>query len=192
VAHVTNDRRIALAHRDAARPSRPPPPPKTRTGELISFAGALVLLALMFGFEWFGLAVAKPASVQHAAVSSAENAWNGLTDLRWLMLATISASLGTVMLHASQRSHAVKTDTSLPVTALATLTAVLVGYRVLVALPTPDRVIDQKLGAYLGLSAAVAIAYGGYESIREQRARVRAAVYRHRSGRPVAPRAEAR
>ena len=62
MAHVTNDRRIALAHRDAARPSRPPPPPKTRTGELISFAGALVLLALMFGFEWFGLAVAKPAS----------------------------------------------------------------------------------------------------------------------------------
>jgi hypothetical protein len=96
------------------------------------------------------------------------------------------------VLHATQRSHGKKTDTSLPVAALGTLTAVLLAFRVLIDLPSPDRVVDQKLGAYLGLLAAVAIAYGGYESIREQRARVRAAMYRHRSRPRVAPEADGR
>ncbi len=176
------------------RSSGPPPrAPRTRTGELISFAGALVLLVLMFAFKWFGLAVTASPSAQHAAASGAEDAWNGLTVLRWLMLVTIVTSVGAVVLHAKQRSHGSKTDTSLPVTALGALTAVLLAYRVLIDLPSPDRVVDQKLGAYLGLLAAVAIAYGGYESIREQRARVRAAVYRHhRSDARTPSRVEAR
>jgi len=173
------------------RPGPPPRPPRTRTGELISFAGALALLVLMFAFEWFGLAVATPAPLQHAAVSSAEDAWRGLRDMRWLMLLTVFASIGSVVLHAAQRSRATKTDTSIPVTALGTLTAVLLGYRVLIDLPSANRVVDQKLGAYLGLLAGVAIAYGGYESIREQRARVRLANYRQRIRR-LATQADAR
>ena len=179
---------------NSARPPRngpPPRAPRTRTGELISFAGALTLLVLMFAFKWFGLAVTMSPSAQRAAVSSAEDAWNGLTLLRWLMLLTIVASLGAVVLHATQRSHPTKTDTSLLVTTLGALTAVLLAYRVLIDLPSPDRVVDQKLGAYLGLLAALAIAYGGYESIREQRARVRAAVYRHRAKTRIAPEPDA-
>jgi hypothetical protein len=52
---------------------------------------------------------------------------------------------------------------------------VLLIYRVLIVLPAGTRVIDQKLGAFLGVLCALGIAWGGYESIREQRARVRAA-----------------
>jgi hypothetical protein len=52
---------------------------------------------------------------------------------------------------------------------------VLLIYRVLIALPSGARVVDQKLGAVLGLVCALGIAWGGYEAIREQRARVRAA-----------------
>jgi hypothetical protein len=141
----------------------------------------------MFAFKWFGLAATPSPSAARAAVSSAEDAWHGLTLLRWLMLVTIVASLGAVVLHATQRSHGVKTDTSLPVAALGTVTAVALAYRVLIDLPSPDRVVDQKLGAYLGVLAAVAIAYGGYASIREQRARVRAAMYRHRAKPRTAP-----
>jgi len=40
-------------------------------------------------------------------------------------------------------------------------------------LPAGTRVIDQKLGALLGLLCALGIAWGGYESVREQRARAR-------------------
>ena len=41
---------------------------------------------------------------------------------------------------------------------------------VLIDLPGPSMVIDQKLGAILGVLLALAIAWGGFESIRERRA----------------------
>jgi hypothetical protein len=92
-----------------------------------------------------------------------------------VLLATIVASIGAVVLHASQRAHGNKTDTSLIVAALGALSSVALIYRVLIVLPDATRVIDQKLGAFLGLLCALGIAWGGYEAIREQRARVRAA-----------------
>ena len=163
-------------------PARPPRPPKLRQGERISAVSALLLLVAMFALEWFGLAVTPSPSARRAAVSSAENAWHGLTVLRWLMLLTIATAVGSVVAHAIQRSHLVQTDTSRATTALGTLTAVLLAYRILIDLPNPREVVDQKLGAYLGLLAAVGIALGGYESIREQRARVRAGVQKSRKG----------
>ena len=166
-----------LAHDGSLRAQRPP---KLRHGDLISVVSALVLAALMFALEWFGLAVTPSLSARRAAVSSAENAWHGLTVLRWLMLLTIAAAVGSVVLHAVQRSRGVKTDTSRVITALGTLTAVALAYRILIDLPTPREVVDQKLGAYLGLLAAVGIALGGYESIREQRARNRAGLDKSR------------
>jgi hypothetical protein len=48
---------------------------------------------------------------------------------------------------------------------------VLLIYRVLIVLPGPGTVIDQKLGAILGLVCALGIAWGGYESMLEQRRR---------------------
>ncbi len=148
-------------------------PPKLREGEFISAIGALLLLIFMFAFKWFGLATTPSPSAERAARSSAEDAWNGLTLVRWLMLLTILVALGSVALHARQRSHPVKTDTSRAIAAFGTLTAALLAYRVLIDLPSPRDVVDQKLGAYLGLLAALAIAFGGYEAIREERVRER-------------------
>ena len=155
----------------ATAPAGEPAPPRLRRGELISAAGALVLLAVMFVLKWFGLEVTPGPSAERSAISSAENAWNGLTDLRWLMLITIVAAIGAVLLHISQRKHGSKTDTSGVVALLGTLTAALLAYRVLIELPSPDQVVDQKIGAYLGLLAAVTIALGGYESMGEERLR---------------------
>jgi hypothetical protein len=160
---------------------------------LISAASALILLALMLLLKWFGLAGNPGPTAARAAVSTAENAWRGLTVLRWLMLLTILVAVGSVILHATQRSHGAKTDTSAIVTVIGTITAALLAYRVLIDLPTPDRVIDQKIGAFLGLLSAIGIAYGGYESMREERARTRALVQRARRRRNrVAPEARPR
>ena len=89
-------------------------------------------------------------------------------------MATIVAAVGSVFLHVSQREHGTKTDTSRVVAGLGVLTSVLLIYRVLIALPGDGRVLDQKLGAVLGLVCALGIAWGGYESVREQRLRARA------------------
>ena len=79
----------------------------------------------MFATEWYGVAGVPDPSAARPAVSTAENAWHGLTVTRWVLLATIVASVGAVVLHASQRAHGNKTDTSLIVAALGALSAVL-------------------------------------------------------------------
>jgi hypothetical protein len=158
-------------------PPRSPPAraPRLRVGALVSATSALALLVIMFATEWYGVAGVPDPSAVRPAVSTAENAWHGLTVTRWVLLATIVASVGAVVLHASQREHGNKTDTSLIVAALGALSAGLLIWRVLIVLPASNRVIDQKLGALLGLLCALGVAWGGYEAIREQRARVRAA-----------------
>ncbi|MGI8428317.1 MAG: hypothetical protein ACR2OB_03220 [Solirubrobacteraceae bacterium] len=147
-------------------------------GELLSAASALVLLALMFGVEWYGIAGESRGSVLAGGRAGVEDAWHGLTALRWLMLLTIAVAIGSVPLHATQRSHGTQTDTSRAVTTLGVITTALLVYRVMIVLPTPARVVDQKLGALLGLLSAFGIALGGWESMPEQRMRARAVVHR--------------
>jgi hypothetical protein len=173
---TTDHQRPGAGDDDAAGSSGPPArSPRLRVGALVSATSALALLVIMFGTEWYGVAGVPDPSAVRPAVSTAENAWHGLTVTRWVLLATIVASIGAVVLHASQREHGNKTDTSLVVATLGVISAGLLVWRVLIALPAGNRVVDQKLGAFLGLLCALGIAWGGYEAIREQRARVRAA-----------------
>jgi hypothetical protein len=168
------------APQPAGEPDRPPALPRVYRGELTSAVCALALLVLMFGTEWYGVAGVPDPSAARPAMSYAENAWDALTIVRWVMLATIFAALGSVIVHASQRSHGTRTDTSLVLVTLGSLTSVLLLYRVLIVLPQSSMVIDQKLGAFLGLLCGFGIAIGGFESIREQRTLARAISLRPR------------
>jgi len=160
------------AHRsDAAPAAAPVSTLRIRHGELVSAVSAVALLGLTFLTKWYGVAGVPDPSAARPAITTAENGWDALTVVRWVMLVTICAALGTVLLHASQRSHGTKTDTSRVVAGLGTLTSVLLIYRVLIALPAANQVIDQKLGAILGLLCALGIALGGWESVRAQRMR---------------------
>src|SRR5450755_1368928 len=150
-------------------------------GELLSATSALSLLLVMFLLNWYGVAGVPDPSAARPAITSAENAWDGLPVVRWVVLLTIAVTLGSVILHASQRSHGTRTDTSIAVTALGSLTAALLTYRVLISLPAASEVIDQKLGALLGLACAVGIALGGYESMQERGDRTEPAQRRSRS-----------
>jgi hypothetical protein len=140
-------------------------PRRAGRGELVSAASALVLLISMFAFAWFGV----DGIPGRTKLTSVENAWDGMTLVRWLMLATIVAALGAPVLHATQRTHGSKTSTGLAVAVLGALTAAFLVYRVLIDPPSPTEVVDQKLGAFVGLGAALAIALGGYDSVREER-----------------------
>ncbi|HWE32950.1 MAG TPA: hypothetical protein VG410_05650 [Solirubrobacteraceae bacterium] len=155
-------------------------PAAERRGELISAVCALALLVLMFGLAWYGTAGTAGRSATQGAGSGSENAWDALHIVRWLMVATIVASLGSVVLHAQQRGHGTQTDTGAAITLLGAVTAALVTYRVLIGLPSPNVVLDQKLGAVLGVLCALGIAVGGFESMREERARTRRSLRRAR------------
>ncbi|MFZ0090057.1 MAG: hypothetical protein WAL63_11145 [Solirubrobacteraceae bacterium] len=169
MATATTDDQVAAATEERA-PGEPSRATRVRVGELVSAGSALLLLVIMFATEWYGVAGVPDPSYARPAISSAENGWHGLTEVRWVLLATIAAAVGTVALHASQREHGSKTDTSRLVAGLGALSAILLIYRVLIVLPAGGKVIDQKLGAFLGLMCALGIAWGGYESIIEQRA----------------------
>ncbi len=134
-------------------------PRRAQRGELASAAGALALLVLMFAFEWYGV----DGIPGRSQISTAENAWHGLTVTRWLMLLTIVVTLGSLVVHATQRDHGTVTDTSGLIVILGTLTAGVLIYRVLIDTPSPGTIVDQKLGAYLGVLSAIVIALGGFD-----------------------------
>jgi hypothetical protein len=161
----------------------PDAPWRPDRAELLSVASALGLLLTMFAFEWFGVAGVPGRSNQSSAVTTAVNAWDALTTLRWLMVATIAVTLASLLLHLSQRRHGSRTDTGAMVTLLGASTAVLVGYRVLIQLPRPAAIVDQKLGAVLGVFCAIGIALGAFESLRSERARARRLSRTRRHGR---------
>jgi hypothetical protein len=173
---------------ESGPPAEATPPWRPQRGELVSAAGAVVLLALMFLAEWYGV----DGIPGRSQVSSAENAWHGLTVVRWLMLLTIVAALGSLLIHATQRNHGVQTETAGVVAVLGTLTAVVLTWRVLIVLPSPAAVVDQKLGAYLGVLSAYAIALGGYDSIRSAGARPPVGRRSRRPAAGVAQRPQAR
>jgi hypothetical protein len=138
-------------------------------GDVIAAAGALVLLILMFAVAWYGVDGIPGHSSQ---LVSTVDAWHGLSVIRWLMLLTVLATLLSLAIHARPASRPAIAGARLAVLALGTATFVSLAWRVLIALPTPDRVVDQKLGAFLGVLGGLAIAVGGYEAVREQRSRL--------------------
>jgi hypothetical protein len=166
----------------AAAPARGARAP---TGELTSALSAVVLLIVTFATKWYGI-VALPHSADRAGIQGATSPWVQLTFGRWLIVASVLVAIGSVALHLSQRTHGSQTDTSLIVTVVGTITALELGYRVLINTPSPHSVIDAKLGAYVGLLAATGVAIGGYEYLLAQRRLRRAKRKRHRRPRQAA------
>ena len=174
------------ASADASAP--PEGPHRAERGELISAAGALSLLVIMFAFAWYGVDGIPGKS----EVSTAENAWNSLTVVRWLMLLTIFVTLGSLVIHATQRTHGAKTETSGVITVLGTLTALILTWRVVIHMPSPAAIVDAKLGAYLGVASAYAIALGGYDAMRTLAVTTDRVPHRRRPAASVAQRPEGR
>jgi hypothetical protein len=159
---------------------------RPRLGELISAGCALALLILMLATAWYGVAGVPDPTHVRPAVSGTETGWDALADIRWVIVLTAIVAVGTVVLRISQREHGRQTDASRLVTTLGLVCSGLLIYRVLIVLPSPDKVLDQKLGALLGLGCALGVALGGHESMVERRSRP--ATISHRPGRRRTPR----
>jgi hypothetical protein len=122
-------------------------PSRLRRGELLAGAGAVLLLVFMLAGKWAG----------------SNSGWAALTSLRWLLALTIAVALGLLILQTTRRAPAVPVTMSLIVTVLGIITVLALIYRVLINPPA-----QQHAAAYLGLLSAIALAYGGYLSLREE------------------------
>lgn len=160
--------------------------PRLRRGEFATAAWALGLLVAMFALKWFGV---DNVPGRDKTVVSAVDAFNGLTLLRWLMLATIVLAVASVALHLTQREHGSQTDTSRALAWGATLVAAGLIYRVLIALPRANAIVDQKLGALVGLGCALGMAAYAWQTRRAFVAAAREPVIRRRrrSAAPAPP-----
>ena len=98
------------------------PQPRLRRGEFATAVWAIALLVVMFAVKWYGV---DNLPGRNRPQVSALDAWNGLSVVRWVMLATILLAIGSVALHLSQGDHGTQTDTSRPLAWASTLVAVL-------------------------------------------------------------------
>lgn len=141
---------------------------RLRVGEIIVGAASLVLALLIFAFPWYGLGGRLGQTARALGVDTSINGWDGLTTLRWLMLATIIAGLALVYFQATRPAPALPVSLSVIVTTLAVLTLLGLIYRVLISVPGPDSLISAEWGAYLGLACSLVLVYGGYRSMRQE------------------------
>jgi hypothetical protein len=143
-------------------------------GELISAASAVLVLVLMLAVPWYEVDGIPGRAGSGGRVTTAQTGWDGLTGVRWLVLLTVLVAFAAVSMHAARPSRQAVAGVRLALLLLGSLTAVALIVRVLIDLPSADRVVDQKLGAVLGMLAALGVVLGASDAVREQRARLAA------------------
>jgi hypothetical protein len=144
-------------------------------GELVSGGSGLVLLILMLSVPWYGVDGIPGRSGTRAGVTGTQTGWEGLSDVRWLVLVTVVVAVATLAVHAAGPARQTVAALRLGLLVLAWGDVPALVIRVLIDLPSSDKVVDQKLGALLALLAALGLAFGASESVREQRLRLAAA-----------------
>ena len=155
--------------------------------ELIAATGAIVLVLSLLLLPWFGTASATGRFASRAATPGSEGAWHTLLVLRWLVLVAVALALLPLLIRPVSRWLGLPRRIDAAIALVGCLTALLLGFRVLIDLPDPNRVVDQEVGAILGLLGALLIALGGFESMRAHAAHARARQARDRSRRTTVP-----
>jgi hypothetical protein len=133
---------------------------------------AIALFVFMF-FSWYGYEQTGNLLSYVGLAGFDGDAWHSLEAIRWYLLLPILFALGTALLPVLDPDRDPAVGPSAGVAVFGGLATLLIVLRI-VAPPDFDRYADLpvrftvELGAYLGLAAAVGIAFGGYRSMRER------------------------
>jgi hypothetical protein len=135
-------------------------------GQMIAGVGAVVLLVAMF-LPWIGVSgpsipagITVPSGVD---TGSSENIWKGSTLDVYLLITVIVAAIPALLAltdSAEEFSFVSAATFLLGVVAVILIIAFL-------TVDFPDGA-DRKYGAFIGLVAAAAIAYGGFRAMQEE------------------------
>jgi hypothetical protein len=149
---------------------------RIRRAERISATGAIALFIFMFFFKWYG--VSASASVGGVNVSSSADGWNTFHNSRWIWLITIVVTLVAVAVSAGMLDLKSPVQPGVLVAGLGALSTILILYRIVhhpsggasTSFGTVHYSYSYgiKIGIWLGLIAAAAVAYGGYLGMRDE------------------------
>jgi hypothetical protein len=144
---------------------------KIRRGEMVAAAGGIVLLIALFFFDWYSAGAEFSTPLGSFSVQGDFGAWDGQgflgTVANLVILAAAVAAVGLAVVTATSRTVA------LPVAASALTAGLGIGAVAMVLLrmlfqPGPNDAIDLKFGILLALIGALVVAYGGWQSMKEE------------------------
>jgi len=136
---------------------------RLRTGELIAGVAGVALLLIMFIFSWYDV---------EDIPDSGFNAWEAFSFVDIILFITIVVAVGLAVATATATTVSLPVAASALTAGLGILSTLLILFRIIV---TPDIEVfgtdidlGVQFGAFLGLIAAAAIAYGGWRSMQEE------------------------
>jgi hypothetical protein len=132
---------------------------KVRAGDVVA-AAAGVLLAIAMFLPWYG--------VQGRAASL--DAWGAFSIVDLVLALLAGLAIGMLVLQLVGRGPAAPVALGVITGTLSLVAFVLVAYRILNQ-PGPNDLVTVRAGAWLGLVATAAIAFGTWLSLSDERPR---------------------
>jgi hypothetical protein len=135
-------------------------------GEQIAGIAGIVLILVMFIFDWFSVSAAGGIGPSFGG-----NAWEVFDFIDIVLFVTALAAIGLALVAASASEVNAPVALSAVVAGLGILSTILVLYRII---DPPDGglgdLIDvsTSIGVWLGLISSAAIAYGGWAAMQEE------------------------
>jgi hypothetical protein len=143
-------------------------------GEKIAGVSGVALILIMFIFKWFGLKFTGGAETFGVSVEGSRNAWGSYGFIDIVLFITVAAAIGLALMSASQSEVGLPVAASAVVAGLGILSVVLI---IISIISPPDFGVNlegtgidhtRKIGVWLGLIAAIGVAYGGWRAMQEE------------------------
>ena len=141
-------------------------------GERLAGIAGILLIIIMFVFDWFGLKLSGGTGAFAVSVEGGRNAWGsyGFTDI--ILFITGLAAIGVTYLAGNRQQLNLPVAASAIVTALGILSLILVLISILsppdLGFSGPGINHSRKIGVWLGLIAVAALTYGAYLVMQEE------------------------
>jgi len=135
---------------------------RLRTGEIVAGSGGVALFVFLF-FDWFSGGAELTGSAGNLELSTAGiSGWNALSDLPgFLIILSAVSGIALAILAATGQRINIPVRRGMITALLGTLAILLILWRMVAGTPT------LKLGIFLGLAAAIAIAVGALMALAE-------------------------
>ncbi len=145
---------------------------KLSTGEKVAGVSAVLLFFFMF-LDWFSVEISGGSGVFTANAVAGGNAWDALDFIPIVLIVTILTALGVVALRLTDSAYEPPISANAVVSVLGGLSVLLILFRIVDtpgggSVPGLSVDVSPALGIFLGLLAAIGIAYGGYRAMQEE------------------------